>query len=240
MKTIQVSIILILFCILSAQDSIYVNFKLPYLQLQPTLFGGDLNGDGFDDMVFVGMRKIDQYHLGVLETMIFFGETYIDSFPDIAYINTPEIPSYKICYNGDLNGDGINDMVLSDIGYPDWYNYGMLWIILGKSDFQMEPDYIMYGIDYFHGDYPYDSYFGIDIDCSGDFNGDGFDDLYVYAPGTSPEDYGYFWVFNGGPEIDTTDDYFHKGEYNSFTGESYSIGDINGDGFDDLIISRFD
>ncbi len=89
-------------------------------------------------------------------------------------------------------------------------------------------------------------YFGWDVAGGGDVDNDGFDDLLVGAPGLffSSQPEGYVSIISGGPALpavldsatDSTailvgdvigDDFGH-----SVTG----IGDINGDGFDDVTV----
>ncbi len=83
------------------------------------------------------------------------------------------------------------------------------------------------------------------ISGAGDFNGDGYDDLIVGMPYYS--ELGKVSVIYGGPdgfggtinqaEMNWRDGFTLYGYYNAFLGSSVSsAGDINGDGFDDVII----
>ncbi len=69
----------------------------------------------------------------------------------------------------------------------------------------------------------------------GDFDGDGLDDLLVGLPGIGA---GAAWVFSGSPEGLTIGPTwsFQASDALSGFGESVSAGDVNGDGFDDVIV----
>ena len=86
----------------------------------------------------------------------------------------------------------------------------------------------------------------------GDFNGDGFDDLVVSAPNEdigTVTDAGRIWIFAGSSEgVGATEigKTFHQGSSNSFggneTGDKWgsmlSVGDFNGDGYEDLVVAE--
>jgi len=81
-----------------------------------------------------------------------------------------------------------------------------------------------------------------------DFNGDGYDDLAVLQAGWVPDSlitnpptimYGRILIYYGGPGFDSVADFIISGTYNSqfaAGAASYivSLGDVNGDGYDDL------
>ena len=93
---------------------------------------------------------------------------------------------------------------------------------------------------------------GSSVSSAGDVNGDGFDDLIIGADGAEPngingagQSYVVFGQAGGfSPSIDLSSSFLNgsngfvlNGNTGDFSGSSVSgAGDINGDGFDDLII----
>lgn len=81
-----------------------------------------------------------------------------------------------------------------------------------------------------------------------DFNGDGYDDLAVLQKGWVPDSlapspevkYGKILLYYGGPGFDSTADFIIEGTYNHqfYSGgedaDLVALGDINGDGYEDL------
>src|SRR5437867_2137100 len=79
--------------------------------------------------------------------------------------------------------------------------------------------------------------FRFSIASAGDFNGDGFDDIVVGAPFVGATDAGAAYVFFGGPSMDAVADLTINGTGSDSLGWSVAgAGDINGDGFDDIIV----
>ena len=72
-----------------------------------------------------------------------------------------------------------------------------------------------------------------DVICNGaDFNGDGYTDIAIGAPAG-----GYVKVYLGGINFDTIPSYIIRSDQpGSWFGGSISAGDVNGDGYDDLIV----
>ena len=186
--------------------------------------GSDLNNDGYDDYIhwYPGYQYTFQFFMGT--------ET-----PDTTFDFEIEVPfgSGSISWGGDLNGDGYKDIVYSVC--TNSFDPGDIYICFGGDDINLDPEIILQGEDYipdpvglnykgFNGGY--------------DFNGDGFDDLLTWGGGPSLWWNGLIQIFLGGEEFSTTPDFQIQGNIEEEFGRSRAVGDINGDGYDDLIASR--
>lgn len=153
---------------------------------------------------------------------------------------------------GDINGDGIGDLVIG-VPFSDSRgdSTGSAYVIFGKTgtaranidlaNLSSANGFLIQGA--FLEDYA-----GASVSSAGDINGDGITDLIVGAPGAGANFAGAAYVIFGKtgatrPAIDLAnlapaDGYRLLGEVQAdFTGYSVSAaGDINGDGFGDLII----
>lgn len=199
--------------------------------------GGDINGDGRPDLLF---SCIDEMQYSNAPVYIYYSLPDNNAMPD--QILTTPYPfeggfGYSIAYRGDLNGDGISDLV---IGIKH-YNYrlsGALLIYYGGNPPFTVPDVFISGVGlgYTHS---WDLFFSEDIITDCDVNGDGINDLLVYAPGPQYENWGNVYVFLGGEFFSTTPVLHIRGnQYYEYLGADMKTGDINGDGFDDIILTN--
>jgi len=203
---------------------------------------GDLNGDGFDDIVIVG--KPYDGEDWERELYIYFGSAEPDSIADIVleppFEHTPNNTKFgdAVAYNGDINGDGVDDLVVGapyvGIGIP---YVGKVYIYWGGDTISATPDVELDGFDY--GDDCWILMFGNRLDIAGDLNDDGYNDLVVGAPGPSGNFNGQVDVFWGGPDFDTISDWHVQGESSDFLSGRLCTGDFNGDDFDDLAFSYY-
>lgn len=133
--------------------------------------------------------------------------------------------------NRDLNGDGYADIA---IGTP-YSIRGKVSVYFGGST---GPDQTVDGTLSGTTD---NDLFGLSLASSGDFNGDGFADLIVGAPGNPAVTAdGSFRVFLGGPgtSFDPNADFTITSPNSTQLGYRVtSVGDFNGDGYDDFAIS---
>jgi hypothetical protein len=135
---------------------------------------------------------------------------------------------------GDVNGDGYDDWVvgafLSDVGGPD---AGQALVFFGGPGADAVADVTLTGEA--AGDN-----FGFTVAGPGDVNGDGYDDVLVgaFINDAAGADAGRAYLFYGGPSPDATADLTLTG---AAAGDWFSFwlggaGDVNGDGYADLVV----
>jgi hypothetical protein len=191
---------------------------------------GDWNGDGLEDVVVSapGAGQTGQCYLltlsrsGLTPFLTLRGEKEGDTF------GMADAP-------GDLNGDGHDDLVVSapyhdSPGRPD---AGRVYVYFGSAVADSIPDLVFAG--------PQDAQFcGWGIG-GGDVNGDGITDLLVGAPydvkvGAQA---GRAWVLFGGRGMDARPDLelAPDAEFATFGVAINHVGDFNGDGHGDFVVS---
>ncbi len=223
---------------LFAQDSLEVLLTIdcPFdvgFQNKFLTFEGDLNSDGYDDFVVSKYQQVTgDGDSG--KVFIYLGKEILTPEPDfILEGNGDDKFGASVSIAGDLNGDGYDDLVIGAPYNVPYEHIGAVYIYFGSSDFDVEPDVILYGEDY--AAISTSSFeFGY-VDSSCDFDNDGFDDLVVSAIGPDLSWNGQVDVFMGSPNFDTISDFHYYGENLDFTC-FVRINDINGDNYDDLFV----
>ncbi|HQQ68398.1 MAG TPA: FG-GAP-like repeat-containing protein [Candidatus Cloacimonadota bacterium] len=239
-------LILVLFCGFStekcyAQAALHeiVRFNIPFGRHFSfhAETGGDLNGDGRPDLVF---SCVDELNYSNCPLYIYYSIPDSNAVPDqILTTPWPNVGGfgYSLAYAGDLNGDSISDMAVGVRYYGDGLSGGILIYYGGNPPF-VTPDVFISGVGmgYTHD---WDLFFGEDMITDCDLNGDGINDLLVYAPGPQYEEWGNVYAYLGGEPFATTPALHIRGAvpYERL-GTDMKTGDINGDGYDDIVLTN--
>jgi hypothetical protein len=190
---------------------------------------GDVNGDGYDDII-VGPYRFDS-ETG--RAYVYYGGSSIDSSPDLLMIGETAYNSFGVSVSdaGDVNGDGFADVIIGAEGYDS--GMGRAYIYYGGSTMNATADVIL-------TNQTTNDFFGLAVSSAGDLNNDGYDDVIVGAKGYDT-DPGSAFIYFGGSYMDSIADVTIIGEEDGdcFGYSVSGAGDVNNDGFDDVIISAF-
>lgn len=224
---------------------------------------GDINGDGFDDII-IGAPDVGEptpagrYSSSRGAIYVLFGEPNLGSNNNIQLtslngnngfsiegVNDYDSLGTSVSNAGDINGDGVDDIIFSgDENY----------VVFGGSDVGNNGKVELASLDGTNGFVlKASNYNNTFVSNAGDLNGDGVDDIIIGVPQNQSTNEGTTYVVfgsnnignNGSLELsslDGTDGFALKGiDDNDFSGSSVSnLGDVNGDGFDDIIIGAPD
>ncbi|MEM7704573.1 MAG: Ig-like domain-containing protein [Pseudomonadota bacterium] len=229
---------------------------------------GDVNGDGIDDVI-IGADLADPGTSNEGETYVVFGRA--TGFPAslnladldgstgflLEGIDASDFSGDAVSGAGDVNGDGIDDLIIGAYGADQSADYeGETYVVFGRTtgfpaslnlaSLDGSSGFVLNGIDNYDRS-------GRSVSGAGDVNGDGIDDVIIGAPyagsGTNyeGETYVVFGSDSGFPaslnlaDLDGSDGFVLNGiDAGDFSGRSVSgAGDVNGDGIDDVILGAY-
>jgi hypothetical protein len=191
----------------------------------------DFDGDNYPDFLIgnIGNAATLDKHDEAGSISIFYGGETISEIADVVYTGVADEEGFgfSAAFAGDVNNDGYPDII---VGAPShWegpYHYaGRAYLYYGSDTPSTAPDLILNTTFVYNG---YHAHFGKKVRSAGDVNGDQYSDIYI-------EENFKTLIFLGGAPMDSIADYaFNTPQYNySFS----AIGDVNRDGFDDILYS---
>jgi hypothetical protein len=193
--------------------------------------GGDFNNDGYSDVLIGagGWGNIGG-NGSVGKNYLYLGSPDFFDTASFYFIGDSAFDSYdwSICNVGYVNYDQIEDFLIPG-AYATVLGGGYVDVFFGGAQLDTIPD--LHIVKY--AGYPNADFFGESADSAGDVNGDGWSD-FVIAGGYDGSYEPYFELFWGGAILDTLPD-FHYEWISSNPPEVRGLGDINGDGFDDIL-----
>lgn len=208
---------------------------------------GDINGDGYGDLVIgASYASDDGYNAARGQALVYFGSaTGIAAEADTILKESMGFALYgeSVAGAGDINGDGYSDIIVGAPGYgyltpyPDGLR-GRVYIHYGSATGISATDFV-------EGDQYY-TQFGQYVTGMGDVNGDGYTDIAVSAPNYHiyfPNADGAVFIYYGSATglILTPANIYTNAQPIAATGFSRWMaggGDLNGDGYTDLVISQ--
>jgi hypothetical protein len=227
---------------------------------------GDVNGDGYDDIIIgafpsdaagtnTGTSYVVFGHAGAFAASIALGSLDGTSGFAITGAANNDYSGFAVSSAGDVNNDGYDDVIIGAFGASPSGNSlaGSAYVVFGHSG-AFASTLSLASLDGTNG-FRIDGVVSYDqagraVSSAGDVNGDGFADLLVGAYRADPNGYssGAAYVVFGKASgfaaslsvssLDGTNGFAMTGaaaqDYTGFAIDS--AGDINGDGYDDMIV----
>ncbi|MCD4812853.1 integrin alpha, partial [bacterium] len=199
---------------------------------------GDVNGDGYSDVI-VGAHAYDNGATDEGRVFVYHGSSSGMAGTANWTAESDQTGAEfgrSVASAGDVNGDGYSDVIVGahyyDNGETDegcaYVYHGSSAGLANTAAWTAESDQV-------------DTWFGYSVASAGDVNGDGYSDVIVGAPfydnGETNE--GRVFVYHGSTSgLAATANWIVEGN-EIFVGFGYSVasaGDVNGDGYSDVIV----
>ena len=226
---------------------------------------GDVNGDGVADLI-IGAMTSDAFFKGKMNdagvVSIYFGRKTFDrkidlsTQADVMFYGGAKVEAMGFAVaSADLNGDGIRDIIMGApfadgrIGTGKFNNAGITYVVFGRKTFPDKKVWLEPGkADVELHSVVKGEYSGSAL-ATGDFNGDGLDDVLIGAPFSNQptNDAGTVYVVCGSKSLSGTRDLgkdacatAHGLESGDRLVLALAGGDLNGDGIGDMVLGALE
>ena len=229
---------------------------------------GDVNGDGFSDLIIGASKADPNGMLSAGASYVVFGKAAgFDAVLELSALDgstgfqingetADDAAGHSVASAGDVNGDGFSDLIIGAYGAdPNGSTSGASYVVFGKATgfaAVVELSALDGGNGFQISGEAAGDVTGFSVSSAGDVNGDGLSDLIIGAYGADPNGlhsgasyvvFGKETGFSSNLDLATLDGsngFQINGEvaaYDSLQSVS-SAGDVNGDGFADLLIGN--
>ncbi len=202
---------------------------------------GDVNGDGYTDVI-IGARYHDGGETDAGASFVYYGSVSgLSAVADWTVEGDQSMALFgrAVGTAGDVNGDGYADVIVGARNYDgDETNEGRAFVYQGSATgLSTTADWIAEGNQA-------SAAFGVSVGTAGDVNGDGYADVIIgahfYDNGQTNE--GRVYVYHGsatglGTTVDWTSESDDPNAY--FGWSANTAGDVNGDGYADIVVGAF-
>ena len=177
--------------------------------------GGDVNNDGYDDLLIGDPGNI--LSGGVAQVYSGFDGSLLYEYTGIGATSTE---GKALDFVGDLNNDGYDEFVISNHTYNN--SSGRVRLFSGVDGSLIKTHLGVSG-----------EFLGASVSGGGDINNDGYNDIIIGAPNYN--DFGHVYVISGQNNY-VLHTFVGESSDDEFGSACSMAGDVNNDGYDDLII----